>query len=72
MKKFLRLVVHNHKKIEKVLLIAAVAYIAYDLAHTYGTMQRGYEAIGGEIFIPFLIIFAKKIWGKIIKPFEVA
>ena len=62
MKKVLRYIIHNRKKIIKTLLIGAVAYIAYDLAHTYATMERGYEAIGGEIFLPLIIIFSGKIW----------
>lgn len=70
MKKNLRYIVHNRKKIIKTLVIGAVAIVAYMLAHKAATLERNYEAIGGEIFIPFLIIFAKYIWGMITEPFK--
>ena len=70
MKKVLRLIIHNRKAIIKTLIIGAVAVGAYMLAHKAGTAERGYEAVGGEIFIPFLIIFAKDIWGMIKEPFK--
>lgn len=54
----------------KTVLILAVAIIAYILAHKAATVERGYEAIGGEIFVPFLVIFAKGIWEMIIEPFK--
>lgn len=58
------------KTIIKTVLILAVAIIAYILAHKAATVERGYEAIGGEIFVPFLVIFAKDIWEMIIEPFK--
>lgn len=67
MKKFLR---HNRKAIIKTLFIGSVAYFVYMLAHKAGTAERGTDAIGGEIFIPFLIIFAKDIWEMIKAPFK--
>ena len=70
MKKFLRYIIHNRKKIAKNLAIVGIAIGAYVLAHNFATMERGYEAIGAEIFIPFLIIFAKDIWGMIKEPFK--
>ncbi len=70
MKKVLRYIVHNRKNVVKTLAIVGVAVGAYMLAHKAGTAERGYEAIGGEIFIPFLIIFAKDIWGMIKEPFK--
>lgn len=70
MKKVLRYIIHNRKKIVKTLAILGVAIIAYVIAHKAGTAERGYEAIGGEIFIPFVILFAEDIWGMIKKPFE--
>ena len=66
-KRFLK---KNYKTIIKATLITAVAIIAYELAHDVGTAERGYEAIGGEIFIPLLIIFAKPIWKIIKEPFK--
>ena len=69
MKKVLKFIVHNRKNIVKTLAIVGVAVIAYELAHKAGTAERGYEAIGGEIFIPLLIFFAEDIWGMIKAPF---
>ena len=65
MKRFLRFIIHNRKAIIKTLIIGTVAVGAYVLAHKLGTAERGYEAVGGELFIPFLILFAEDIWGMI-------
>lgn len=70
MKKFLRFIVHNRRAIIKTLAIGITAIVAYEMAHKLGSMQRGTEAIGGEIFIPFLVIFAKPLWEMIKEPFE--
>lgn len=70
MKKVLRLIVHNRKTIIKTLALGTVAIAAYVVAHKLGTAERGYEAIGGEAFIPFLIIFAEDIWEVIKAPLE--
>ena len=70
MKKFLKFIVHNRKAIIKTVVVGAVAIGAYVLAHNAGTAERGYEAIGGEIFIPLLIIFAEDIWEMIKEPFK--
>ena len=67
MKKFFK---RNAKAIIKHTLILAVAVIAYILAHKAGTAERGYEAVGGEIFVPLLIIFAEDIWEIIKEPFK--
>lgn len=67
MKKFLK---RNGQAIIKYTLILAVAVIAYILAHKAGTAERGYEAVGGEIFVPLLIIFAEDIWEIIKAPFK--
>lgn len=67
-KRFLK---QNYKAIIKAALILTAAIVAYILAHKAGTAERGYEAIGGEIFIPFLIIFAEDIWEIIKAPFKV-
>lgn len=61
----------NRKKLVKTLAIVGCAVGAYLLAHKAGTAERGYDAVGGEIFIPFLILFAEDIWGMIKEPFEV-
>ena len=67
MKKFFK---RNAKDIIKYTLILAVAVIAYILAHKAGTTERGYEAVGGEIFVPLLIVFAEDIWEIIKAPFK--
>ena len=66
-KRFLK---KNYKGIIKAVLILTLALIAYVIAHKAGTAERGYEAMGGEIFIPFLIIFAEDIWEIIKAPFR--
>ena len=67
MKKFFK---RHEKTIIKAALITAAAIIAYELAHDFGTAERGYNAIGGEIFVPFLIVFAKDILEMIKAPFK--
>jgi hypothetical protein len=69
MKKLLRVLIHNRKKIGKGILLGVAALVAFDIAHQIGTVERGYEAIGGEIFIPFLIVFAPAIWQEIKESF---
>ena len=71
MERLLRYVIHNRKKIIKKVALFTVAVIAFALAHKAGTAERGYEAIGGEMFIPLLVIFAHQIWGTIKAPFKV-
>ena len=75
MKKVIRFFKHNRKAIFKSVLLAMVAVIVFEIAHNYATMEREYVAYGGEIFIPFIIIFGcafkKKIWAFIKEPFEV-
>lgn len=66
-KRFLK---QNYKAIIKAVLTLTVAAIAYVLAHKAGTEMRGYEAIGGEIFVPLFIIFADDIWAIITSPFR--
>ena len=43
-------------------LLGTVAFVAFEIAHELATMERGYEAIGGEIFVPFLVLFGRNIW----------
>lgn len=71
MKKVLRYIVHNRKNIIKNLAIVGIAVGAFLIAHKLGTAERGYNAIGGEIFVPLLVIFAKDIWETITEPFKV-
>ena len=68
MKKILK---RNGQANLKTALILAVAIVAFIIAHKAGTAERGYKAIGGEIIVPFLIIFAKDIWEMIKAPFKV-
>lgn len=58
------------KKIFKYIAICTVALVAYAIAHELATMERGYEAIGGEIFIPFIVLLAKPMWKMIKEPFK--
>ena len=67
MKRFFK---RNAKPIIKAVLILAAAIIAYILAHKAGTAERGYEAVGGELFVPALIIFAEDIWEMVKEPFK--
>lgn len=69
MERLLRYVIHNRKKIIKKVALFTVAVIAFALAHKAGTAERGYEAIGGEMFVPVLIIFAPKILEILKTPF---
>lgn len=71
MKKIFRFIIHNRKNIIKAIVIGTVAIVAYEIAHHFATIERGYEAIGGEIFVPFLIIFAEDIWGMFKEPIEI-
>lgn len=43
-------------------LLGTVALVAFEIAHDLATLERGYDAIGGEIFIPFLVLLGKDIW----------
>ena len=70
MKKVLRFIVHNRRTIIKSLVVGTVAVVLYEVAHNVATLDRGYEAIGGEVFVPLLIIFAEDIWGMIKEPFK--
>lgn len=58
------------KAIIKAVLVLAAAIVAYKLAHEAATIERGYEAIGGEVFIPLLIIFGDDICRMIKAPFK--
>ena len=58
------------KSVFKWIVTLAVAITAFILAHKAGTAERGYEAIGGEIFLFFLIVFAEDIWKIIKAPFK--
>ena len=69
MKKVIRCIIHNRKIIFEKIALFVLAVIAFELAHKSGTAQRGYEAIGGEIFVPLLVIFAPQIWEIIKAPF---
>ena len=48
----------KHSRILKWLAVWTVTIIVYAILHKAGTAQRGYEAIGGEMFaflIPFFV-----------------
>lgn len=60
----------NRKTIITAVLILAAAVVAYILAHKVATIERRYSAVGGEIFIPFLILFGEDILEMIKSPFK--
>ncbi len=45
------------KKHRKAILTVVAAIAAYILLHKIGTAERGYEAIGGEIFALLIPVF---------------
>ena len=42
------------RELVKLAAVIAASVILYRWAHGYATALRGYEAIGGEIFLPLL------------------
>ena len=42
------------RELVKLAAVITVSVILYRWAHGYATTLRGYEAIGGEIFLPLL------------------
>lgn len=57
-KKIVRFVKRNFKKALVITMIAAALIIGYEVLHNAATDERGYNAIGGEIFIfaiPYLV-----------------
>ena len=69
MKKFFK---KNYKFIIKWLVVLSVSVMLYKLCHYIATLDRGYEAIGGEMFmflIPFFVWVAPEI-KKSIKEFK--
>jgi uncharacterized membrane protein len=78
MKRFVNFIDRNFKTIVKVLLTIIATILAYNILHSIGTMERGYEAIGGELFgalaIPLFVWLAPSIkdwWKEAKKDFEV-
>lgn len=58
MKKFFK---KNYKCIIKWLIVLLVSVLLYKLCHYVATLDRGYEAFGGEMFmflIPFFVWIA--------------
>lgn len=66
MKRFFNFLKSNRTKI----ILAVAAIVTYILAHKAGTAERGYEAIGGEMFVPFVVLFAPEFWELIKAPFK--
>jgi hypothetical protein len=54
MKKFFKFLKEYYKPILKGLFLAAVLIYGYTVLHNIATAQRGYNAIGGEIFVFFI------------------
>jgi isoprenylcysteine carboxyl methyltransferase (ICMT) family protein YpbQ len=64
MKKLIKFWKANYKPILKGLILAAALICLYEVLHNTATAQRGYNAIGGEIFIflaPYLWWAIKKL-----------
>ena len=69
MKKFFK---KNYKGIIKWLVVLLVSVLLYKLCHHIATLDRGYEAFGGEMFmflIPFFVWIAPE-FKKSIKEIE--
>ena len=69
MKKFFK---KNYKCIIKWLVVLLVSVLLYKLCHHIATLDRGYEAFGGEMFmflIPFFVWIAPE-FKKSIKEIE--
>lgn len=47
----------NKKWVIKLLSVIFVSIIAFDFLHDLGTLERGYNAFGGEIFMVLIPIF---------------
>ena len=63
MKKLVKFIRKNFKKILISTVVIAAVFIGYEILHIIATAERGYDAIGGEIFIflmPYLIKTAKE------------
>ena len=56
MKRALNFIVHNRKTILKAIATGIAAIIAYVMAHNVAVSTRVNDAIGGEIFVPFIVI----------------
>jgi fucose permease len=65
MKRALNYIVHNRKEIFKTLAIIGGAIVAFVIAHYIGTLERGYEALGGELLVPMVIVFVAYFWDEI-------
>ena len=70
MKRFVNFIDRNFKILVKVLLTIIFTVVAYDVLHLLGTLERGCDAVGGEIFgalaIPLFVWLAPSIkeWWK--------
>lgn len=60
----------KRSRVFEIVLTVALAGVVYLMAHDAATADRHYEAIGGEIFLPFLILFARPIWAAIKEPLQ--
>ena len=65
MKRFLK----RYKTIIKAIALVGATVGAFMMAHEVATIQRGYEAIGGEAFI-WLIPFAIAVVPIVTEPFR--
>lgn len=63
MKRALNYIVHNRKTIIRSIVTGVAAIIAYVMAHSVAMTTRVNDAIGGEIFVPFIVaLVAYFLW----------
>ena len=63
MKRAIKFIKRHYEKITLAVIIIVAAYIGFDIMHEMATAERGYNAIGGEVFgllIPFMCYVALK------------
>ena len=59
--KALKIVKKHYKSVLLIVAVVGILYFCFSLIHDIATAQRGYEAVGGEIFIfllPYLVYVA--------------
>lgn len=63
MKKAFEFIKRNYKKIFVAVVVIVAVYIGFGIMHAIATAERGYNAIGGEVFvllIPYICYVSHK------------
>lgn len=60
-----------NRSVFEIVITVILAAAIFLLAHNAGAAQRGNNLIGGEIFLPFLVLFGREIWAGIKAPFQI-